>query len=273
MGFLKDWINTRQEKLEREKLHSEIHEKYGKDVQGYSIEKMRELLELLNAQREFLQKYKDVKFESFSYFRPDWDELPAFYYTRTTDYGTRFIQRAFPFSPRTVKLCIKNLNKKERLILSQDIESFEEMYSRIANASKFQEDSWRGALLEIKASLKNEWNKFVSENADKITEEDLARVDWGEFGREIKPYLAPSYDKNPSEVKIYSSKSGKPLVKLKMQSKTTQSYRRILIQGDSVSESINNDCGFVHNQGITNIWNNYYTELLLEHLNEEQNQS
>jgi len=64
---------------------------------------------------------------------------------------------------------------------------------------------------------------------------ELGEIDWSKFGARLKQeqLLPPSYDRIPTKVTIGLSKKNKPKVELVFSSKTSDSYRTIMICNDN----------------------------------------
>lgn len=78
-----------------------------------------------------------------------------------------------------------------------------------------------------------------SKNEDKFVEKlsllELSEIDWSEFGAKLKQekLLPPSYDRNPTSVKFRLSKTNKPIAEIVFNSKTSDSYRMVMIHDDN----------------------------------------
>ena len=231
-----------------------------------NVDKLKETLQILKDEKEFLEKYKDTEFTFLGYIMDEERELPKFFYNVYNEDGSiSYATATTPFTPKTFSHCMKHLEDSEKLRLMDNFDGFKDMYYQISKSAKYQEEDWSQALLGIRQRLKFDNSFIMRELSSKVTEKDLRKVDWDSFGAEIKPYLAPSYHKKPQSVDISRSKHGNLIVKLKMCSKTSPSYRSILINGNDVSQAINSEVAYEYNNDMSQIWRKYRRGILINY--------
>ena len=269
--YIKEKREIKEEYLKRKRLKT-ILEKYGNtSSQHMHTEDMEVLAIILEDEASFLKNNKDKKYCFFGYTGHRDDELPCFFERNNCLY---FNEVVFPYTPSMVKHCMDRLDLDERLKHYAEFEDyFKEMYLKIASSSKYTQGNWEGMLLKIKHDLHADWMKYSSLLGQKVTKEQLAQIDWDNFGKEIKPFLAPSY--NP-KAKTISFRAGTektpPTVSLTFDSKTSPSTRSVYIMGDAAYQSIN-DSRYNYDENISKVWKTYYCYLLgkiIHTLNEEE---
>lgn len=252
-----------------DELRDELLTKYGVNATGYSIKKMQELLEILENEELFIDENQNAKYSFFGYLGLHEDELPAFF-EDNADKDSRFGDLIYPSTPKIFMHCMDRLDKAERLRLSQNLDSLNDMYNDLAKHSKYQIESWRPYFLQTKMKLTYEWSKFVQHNKNKLSVKHFETVNWNKFSRDIKDSLAPSYSKTPSSVQ-YSSikKNGYPVAILVYDSITSSGTKEVMIIDDRAYQSVNNS-GFDANDELTSVWTKYYNSLLLSTLDSEK---
>ena len=263
-------------KKEKKELRAHILEEYGREVsEDYDIDKLKELSRLLGEERDFLELHDDTEFTFFGYYRGNDELLPKFFYEKQSESSdTTYITATTPFTPKTFQLCMRNLQDEEKLHFSDNNELFDEYASKIVKYSRYQEENWDEAISKMKQKLQLECDHIEGEFSKKITVKDLSRVDWDSFCEEIKPYIAPSYNKKPENVEIKTRPSGQPVAYITMKSKTTPSYRTIKITGRDVSQSKNGSNGFREcNEEIHKIWKSYYRDIIKKYMGDIKDKS
>lgn len=262
---LKDFFKT--EKREKKELRQEIADKYNIPVgEEYSVEQLKETLQILQDERKFIEKHKGTKFTFMGYLMNE-DELPKFFYEMKASKLSfnPYTTATTPFTPKTMLLCVRNLEDSEKLRLFGDIKQFEEMYNKIATSAKYQAEDWDKMLRACRGTLDIACAEIEKRYGDKITGEDLERVDWDSFCADIKPYLAPSYKTKPDNMEIQQTLSGQPAVFLTMSSKTSPSFRTVFINGDHVYQSKNGG-KYVPSEEMGKVWKDYRREIIMNYV-------
>lgn len=100
---------------------------------------------------------------------------------------------------------------------------------------------------------------FYEKYPDGLPVEVLELIDFSHFGAMLKQeqLLPPSYGKRPTDVAVYIGKKGLPVLILTFNSKTSNSYRKLMVVGYVVSESINNPIGYITNADISSQWQEF----------------
>ena len=190
------------------------------------------------------------------------------YHARECCYGNIHVDECvIPQSPNALLHCVANLTRKQKLSYGKtNLENFTKQLLKIAENAKFgTKEEWSDAIYECTKHLHQ---NFWDEQPNLFTVERLEKVDWKKVGGEFKRAgaLPPSYDKKPADVQIYNTPDGSARVKLKMQSKTSPSYRVLSIRYYDISEAINSEIHFTENPELTKVWKNIYKSLLDQQL-------
>ena len=84
-------------------------------------------------------------------------------------------------------------------------------------------------------------------------------IDYKKFGEMLKQeqLLPPSYGRRPTDVALYVGEKGLPVLVLKFNSKTSNSYRKLMIVGYFVAESINSPIGYTTNADMSSQWQKF----------------
>jgi len=103
-----------------------------------------------------------------------------------------------------------------------------------------------------------------SKNEDKFVEKfsllELSNINWCEFGAKLKQekLLPSSYDRNPTSVKFSLSKDSKPIVTIVFNSKTSDSYRTIMIHDDNdIYEYTNGAQNLPTRKELVDVWQDF----------------
>ncbi len=228
-------------------------------------------------EQDFICKNKNTKFildKVWDFKNPPTNQRIVFipegvrYHARECCYGNIHVDECMiPQSPATLLHCVTNLTRKEKLSYGKtNLNDLTHRLFKIAENAKFgTKEEWRDAIYECgKHITQNFWN----EQPNLFTVERLQKVDWKKVGGEFKRAgsLPPSYDKQPADVQIYTAPDGSARVKLKMQSKTSPSYRVLSIRYYDISEALNSEIHFTENPEISKVWKNVYKSLLDQQL-------
>lgn len=256
---------------EKRQLREKLLEEYGKKVpESYDLDKMKELVRLLDAEKLFLEEYKDTEFSFFGYLRSD-EEIPKFFYEKRLDEDSVHVTAVAPFTPKTFFLCMKNLEDSEKLSLV-DGDFLKEAFWKIAKHSKYQEENWMDTLIRVRCNLESDCEEIESRLSEKITAKDLSRVDWDRFCEEIKPYVGPSYEKKAESVEIKERKNLAPVAYIKMKSKTTPSTRTFRIGGRIIMQAKNgSDKYTVCCDEIQQVWKRYFGNIIKQYMGDIKN--
>lgn len=93
-----------------------------------------------------------------------------------------------------------------------------------------------------------------------FTFEEMQDLDFVEFGTMLKQrkLLPPSYDRKPTSINIYRGRAcGDTRVKLTFNSKTTDSYRVVGINGYQVSFGVNSYYLYEHSEEMSKVWEDF----------------
>lgn len=265
LAELKEFFSGKKE--EKKQLRKKLLDEYGRKVpESYDVEKLKEVLSLLESEKTFLEEYKDTEFMFFGYLRSD-EELPKFFFEKRLDEDSVHVTAVAPFTPKTFSLCLKNLENSEKLDLMKD-DFLKKAFWKIAYHSKYQEENWSEAFREIKHYLESDCERIERELGEKITAKDLSIVDWDSFCEEIKPYVGPSYDKKPESVEIKEGKNAAPVAYVKMKSKTTPSTRTFRICRRDISQSTNDGSNGYRDccEEINEIWKRYFGHIIKRYM-------
>lgn len=95
---------------------------------------------------------------------------------------------------------------------------------------------------------------------EKLSLLELSEINWSNFGAMLKQeqLLPPSYDKHPTSVKFRLSKTNKPVAEIVFNSKTSDSYRTIVIHdSDDVFEYTNGAQNISTRNELVEAWQNF----------------
>ena len=117
--------------------------------------------------------------------------------------------------------------------------------------------------------------KQTKENDRELSLLELGEINWIEFGARLKQeqLLPPSYDRKPTKVNISLSKQNKPKVELVFNSKTSDSYRTIMICNDNeIYEYTNGAINQPTRLELKTTWNKFKEHVIygINHNNKEE---
>lgn len=98
--------------------------------------------------------------------------------------------------------------------------------------------------------------KFI----EKLSLLELSEINWSDFGAKLKQeqLLPPSYDRHPTSVKFRLSKTNKPVAEIVFNSKTSDSYRTIVIHDDNdVFEYTNGAQNMPTRKELVDVWQDF----------------
>ncbi len=124
--------------------------------------------------------------------------------------------------------------------------------------------------VNLKPNQRNEYSRELS-----LLE--FGEVDWAQFGARLKQeqLLPPSYDRNPTKVTIGLSKRNKPKVEIVFNSKTSDSYRTVVICNDEgVFEYTNGALNQPTRPELIKTWKRFKEHIIykIEHNNKQDAQ-
>ena len=265
---LKEQKQLKNKKLYRDSLIKSLNDKFNiKDTETKTTDELELIYSFLEYEKNFLESKKDTVFDFFGYFGFNDNELPAFFEKTNSSDNLSIGSFHYPVTPKILSHCVNNLTIDEKLKIFANFGQFKEMCKQLEDNSKYKEEPWEPTIQEICKSLKYTWTMTKLKYCDQITVDDLKQIDWSEFGKEIKPYLTPSYNSKPSNVEYRQNKNGTIDTILTFRSKTGLSYRKLIIPTDIVYQAVNTDVEFLQNEEMTRVWKPYYLELLINSIN------
>ena len=96
-------------------------------------------------EQTFLEKYKDVKFDDFTWFtgRMSGETIPAFIPLLKEPINGKFRgEPVVPFSPRTLEFCILHMTDGEMIDHGEYVNDFEAMCRKIQKDSCYESEDW-----------------------------------------------------------------------------------------------------------------------------------
>lgn len=121
-------------------------------------------------EQTFLEKYKDAKFDDFTWFtwRMSGQKIPAFIPLLKEPVNGSFSgEPVTPFSPRTLECCILHMTNGEKAHHGEYISDFEKMCRKIQEVSCYESPDWDKVIKIGKDIVKNAYQLSVLENSGK----------------------------------------------------------------------------------------------------------
>lgn len=258
---IREFYDSKKEQNLRADLLNKLSAFNFKNTESKTNEELEQILFFLEKEKSFLEFHKDTVYDFWGYFGFNEDESPAFFENLISQNNpSGFI---YPNTPKILHQSVLNLETTEKLILYTNIEDFINACKKhYENTYVYSINDWQKVYDEIKHELLKTWVQTKLKYLDKIHTEDVANIDWNEFGKEIKPYLAPSYYSKPKQIEYSTDKNGAPSVTLTFNSSTSDSFRKVKLYTDNAYQAINRENTYDRDEDITKIWQSYYCELL-----------
>lgn len=267
---LKEQKQLKNKKLYRDNLIKTLNDKFNiKDTETKTTDELELIYSFLEYEKNFLESKKDTVFDFFGYFGFNDNELPAFFEKTNSNDNLSTGSFHYPVTPKILRHCVNNLTIDEKLKIYANFGQFKKMCKQLEHNSKYKEESWDTTIKELYKKLKYEWINIKLKYCDQITIDNLQSIDWNDFGKEINPYLSPSYKSEPSNIEFKPNKNGTYDTILTFQSTTSSSFRKLSILTENVYQAINTNSYYIYNEEISNIWLPYYAELLINVKNKE----
>lgn len=121
-------------------------------------------------EQTFLEKYKDVKFDDFTWFtgRMSGETIPAFIpLLKEPVHGSFNGEPVIPFSPRTLEHCLLHMTNGEKAHHGEYVGDFEKMCRKIQEVSCYESADWDKVINIGQELVKNAYQLSVLENSDK----------------------------------------------------------------------------------------------------------
>ena len=138
-------------------------------------QKMMDMKDIYDREQEFLEKYKDAKFEDFCYsaiFEKDRTgfvnyagELPKFIPLKETEDGHYASgDPAIPFTPRTLEYCILHMTNGQKIEDGEYLFNFEEKCRKLQKYSCFESEDWDKVIEFGKNFLRKQFISYMITN-------------------------------------------------------------------------------------------------------------
>ena len=118
-------------------------------------------------EQTFLEKYKDVKFDDFTWFtgRMSGETIPAFIPLLKEPINGSFSgESVIPFSPRTLEHCLLHMTNGEKAHHGEYVDEFEKMCRKIQKVSCYESEDWDKVIKIGKDIVKKAYQLSVLEN-------------------------------------------------------------------------------------------------------------
>ena len=121
---------------------------------------------LFDLEQNFLEKYKDAKFDDFGYGYATVanGHVPVFMTLNSKNGIYSVGEIVFPFSPKTLEFCILHMTKGQKAEEGSDVEFFEEKCRRIQEVSFFDGDDWDVVIRHGKDIVSAQYEELMRES-------------------------------------------------------------------------------------------------------------
>lgn len=150
------------------------HRRRGKELMNKAV-KMIEMDDIESRELEFLEKYKDTRFDGFHYtpvFEKDGEfyrfegELPKFIPLEEVgdDGYYRDGEPVMPFTPKSLEFCILRMTNGQKIEEGESLANFENKCRQIQEYSCFESEDWDRVIEFGKDIVKSQYQVAVLEN-------------------------------------------------------------------------------------------------------------
>ena len=139
-------IRFRRQYKKRDEI--DLHKQMGEALKRRNQEKVSlaekylKIADLFEAEKEFVEKHKNDKYEFFGYFGTYEGETPFFVVYDEKSDGFQHGTMVHAFSPKTLEFCVSRLVADEKIFEAENLDIFKEKCQDVAKSSIYQTEDW-----------------------------------------------------------------------------------------------------------------------------------